>query len=44
MENNSHKASRIIGQIFGMVVVGCVATCFASALIALTVKFITFMF
>lgn len=44
MDNNSNKIARTIGQIFGVVLVGCATTCLAGTLIALTVKFLTWIF
>lgn len=42
--DNSNKLARLIGQIFGIVLVGCTATCLAATLITLTVKFLTWIF
>lgn len=42
--DKSNKVATSIGQIFGVVFVGCIATCAAGTVIALTVKFLTWMF
>jgi uncharacterized membrane protein len=44
MDNNSNKIARIIGQVFGIVLIGCLAACLSGTLIAATVKFLTWMF
>lgn len=42
--DKSNKIARIIGQLFGIVLVGCIAACLASTLIALTLKFLMWIF
>lgn len=41
---DTNKIARMIGQLFGIVLIGCIAACLASGLIALTVKFMTLIF
>ena len=42
--DNPNNIARSIGRALGVVLVGCAATCMASTLIALTIKFVTWIF
>lgn len=42
--DTQHKIARLIGQITGVVLVGCIAACGCALLIGLTVKFLGWIF
>lgn len=42
--NDSNKIAKLIGQAFGVVLVGCAAICAGGVIVALTVKLLTWMF